>query len=139
MKTPQEYKSFNRDKSIEELQYVMHFHIEKLQMIKEELHFLQFLMSADIFKNKVMNLFEDLEKFKKELEKRIHKCGKLIIDANFHASQIANKIECDELACDNYFIDTHNQLEQNILQFTNNTSKLKFDMFNYLQGVIKMD
>jgi hypothetical protein len=136
MKTHQEYKSFNREKSIEELQYSMHFHIENLQTLKEELLFLQFLMVADIFKNKVMNLFEDLEKFKKELEKHLHKCGILIIDANFHANQITNKMECDELACDNYFINTHNELEQNILQFTNNTSKLKLDIFNYLQGVI---
>jgi hypothetical protein len=139
MKTYQEYKSFNREKSIEELQYAMNFHIEKLQVLKEELQFLQFLISTDIYKNKVMNLFEDLEKFKKELKKKLHKCGKLIIDAHFHASQIANKIECDELACDNYFIDAHNELEQNIFQLTNNSSKLKLDMFNFLKGVIKAE
>ncbi|HAB28910.1 MAG: hypothetical protein CMP05_10515 [Xanthomarina sp.] len=137
MNTLQDYKGFNREKSIEELQYTMLNHIESLQVVKEDLQFLQFLTQAQIFNPNTMDLFERLEHFKKELDKRIHKSGKLIIDANFHANQIANKIECDELACDNYFINAHNELEQYIHQFSNQTSKFKQELFQYFKSVIK--
>jgi hypothetical protein len=139
MKIQQEYKGFNREKSIEELQYTMLNYIENLQVLKKDLQFFLFLMNAQIYISNTMNLFEQLEGFKKELDKRIHKSGKLIIDANFHANQIANKIECDELACDNYFINSHNELEQQIHQFINQTSRFKLEMFQYLESVVQTD
>lgn len=137
MNTLQDYKGFNREKSIEELQYTMLNHIEKLQAVRVELQFLQFLTQSQIYIPNTMDLFERLEHFKKELDKHIHKSGKLIIDANFHVNQIANKIECDELECDNYFINAHNELEQYIHQFIDQTSKFKQEMFQYLKSVIK--
>ncbi|MCX7551741.1 hypothetical protein [Xanthomarina sp. F2636L] len=139
MNTQLEYKSFNREKSIDELQYTMNSQIEKLQILKEELHFLQFLMSADIYKNKIMNLFEDLERYKKELNNYSSKCGKLIIDANFQANQIRNKKKCDELACDNYFIDTYNESEKKIHKLINQIRILKLEIYNFLPAVIKTE
>lgn len=139
MNTHLEYKSFNSDKSIEELQYNMKKHLEKLQSIKEDLFFLHFLTKAQIYKSNMLNLFENLEQFKKELSKHIKTCDKLLIDANFQTSQITNKIECDELACDNYFINTHNDLEQKIHQFISQISKYKIDIINYFQSVIQRE
>ena len=139
MQTHIEYKSFNREKSTEELQYHVLLYAESLQNLKEELIFLQFLVNAQIYRPKIMNLFENLEQFKKELEKWIQKSDKLIIKVNSHKSQIANIIECDELACDNYFMNLHNEIEQNIHQFINQALILKSRIFNYLQGVIQTE
>ena len=139
MQTHIEYKSYNNKKSIEELQYNIQIYAESLQYLKEELHFLQFLINAHIYKPKTMNLFENLEQFKKELGKCIKKTDKFIIKINSHKNQIANIIECDELACDNYFINFHNELEENIYKFKCNILKLKSKIFNYLLSVIQTE
>ncbi|HLV38733.1 hypothetical protein, partial [Xanthomarina sp.] len=62
-----------------------------------------------------------------------------IIEANFQANQITQKIECDELACDNYFISTQNNLEKNIYDFSIQSALLKSEIYDYLKGVIKTD
>lgn len=85
------------------------------------------------------DLFENLERFKKEILKAFNKCDMLITEANFQASQITQKIECDELACDNYFISAQNNLEKNIYDFIIESYLLKTEMYNYLKGVIKTD
>lgn len=137
MKTHQAYKSFNTEKSIVELQYNMLGYVVRLKYLKEELEFLNFLVNASIYKANMMDLFENLEHFKKEIQRNLTKCDLLLIEANLKASQIVNKIECDELACDNYFIDAQNSLEQNIYEFNIENNLLKSEIANYLRGVIK--
>ncbi|TYA58043.1 hypothetical protein [Formosa maritima] len=136
MKTHLKYTSFNQEKSIEELQYNMLFQLDKLQFLKEELFFLQFLISSDIYSSKVMNLFENLEHFKKEINKQLKTCEKLIIDLSFHVNKITDKVECNDIACDNYFINTHTSLEQTTIKYFNQVSQLKLEIYNYLQSVI---
>src|SRR5690606_15998259 len=114
MQTHQEYKSFNGEKSIAEMQYNMHGYVENLRYLKEELGFMNFLVSSNIYKSNVMDLFENLERLKKETLQFSNKCELLIIEANLQANQITHKIECDDLACDNYFIQAQNNLEKNI-------------------------
>lgn len=139
MKTHLEYKSFNGEKSIEELQYNMQKQIERLHCLQEDLIFLQFLISADIYKSKIINLFENLEQIKKELSNGINTYNRLIAKANAFRSQIFNKVECNDLECDNYFITTLNDLEQHIHQFSNKMEILKLEIFNYLQSVIQCE
>jgi len=137
MKTSQEYKSFNNEKTIAELQYNMQRFRANLQFLKEDLDFLNFLVNTSIYKENMRDLFENLERFKKEILKAFNKCDMLITEANFQASQITQKIECDELACDNYFISAQNNLEKNIYDFIIESYLLKTEMYNYLKGVIK--
>ena len=137
MKTHQAYKSFNTEKSIVELQYNMLGYVVRLKYLKEELEFLNFLVNASIYKTNMRDLYENLEHFKKEIQRNLTKSDLLLIEANLKASQIVNKIECDELACDNYFIDAQNSLEQNIYEFNIENDLLKSEIANYLQGVIK--
>ncbi|HLV38540.1 hypothetical protein, partial [Xanthomarina sp.] len=118
MKTQQEYKTFNNEKTIAELQYNMQRFGANLQFLKKDLDFLGYLVNSTIYKVNMMDLFENLERFKKEILKTSNKCDLLIIEANFQANQITQKIECDELACDNYFISTQNNLEKNIYDFS---------------------
>ncbi|MCX7546709.1 hypothetical protein OS188_01945 [Xanthomarina sp. F1114] len=137
MQTHQEYKSFNTEKSIDELQYNMRCYVEDLRSLKEELGFMSFLVNSNIYKSNMMDLFENLERHKKSINQYNNKCELLIIEANLQANQITQKIECDELACDNYFIDAQNNLEKDIHDFIIQSGILKSEIFNYLQSVIK--
>lgn len=136
MEALQVYKSFNSNKSIEELQYNVSREISKLENLNLELEFYLLLIEKPIFKNHVMNLFETLNNLKSEIKIiNTHRIN-LLNDLQTHSNQIINKIECDDIACDNFFIKEHDDIELKIFNFNNNLLDFKFKLLQYLQNVI---
>jgi len=136
MEALQVYKSFNSNKSIEELQYNVSKEISKLENLNLELEFYLLLIKKPIFKNYVMNLFETLNKLKSEIKMIDTHRINLLNDLLTHSNQIINKIECDDIACDNYFIKEHDDIELKVFNFNNNLLDFKFKLLQYLQNVI---
>lgn len=136
METFQSYKSFNSNKSIEELKYNMrHFEIE-LKDVKFELQFYNFIIEADVFKPHVFNLFEKLEKYKNQINSIEEHRAHLLEDINTHINLITNKIECDDMACDNFFIKKYEGIESKIFDFKKILNALKLNLFQFLESVI---
>ncbi|MCF6294263.1 MAG: hypothetical protein L3J25_01075 [Flavobacteriaceae bacterium] len=136
METTIKYKNFNRDKSIEELQYNSHQWKDKLEFLKVEFAFLKFLLSSNIFEEGVINLFEKIELFKKDIDSANEKRSKLLDKTNSHIGQITKKIECVDIECDWYFIETHKNLEYKVEVFLEKSNNLKLQLFQYIQGVL---
>ncbi|MBJ6367497.1 hypothetical protein [Snuella sedimenti] len=137
MEAFQVYRSFNADKPIEELQYIMEAYQIELRNLKSELQFYKFLVEAAIFKPHVINLFEMLEQFKSKLKKmEVNRMG-LLNKIGAHSNQIANKIECEDVACDAFFIKKHDTLEHEVHNFNQQVSNFKLNMYQYIQGVVK--
>ena len=130
------YRSFNSNKSIEELQYNVSRHKTTIENLKFELHFYKFLLSKAIFKPHVINLYERLTKFKNEIMAMNEIGINLINELNSHAHLIRNKIECEDLACDNFFIKNHDDLELKVFSFNTEISNFKFRLFQYMESVI---
>lgn len=137
METQNTYRSFNAEKSIEELQYNMLQHKAILEAFNTEYSFFQYLLKSTIYKNNVINLFETLEDYKNEITYLKKRTENLIIKVKVQASKITEKLECNDLACDNYFIKEHDDLEQEIHGFVIKYTNFKSNMFQYLQSVIK--
>lgn len=130
------YKSFNSNKSIEELQYNISIDISKGENLKGDLEFYKFLIEKPIFKPHEMNLYEKLTGFKKEIKNINEKRTSLLNDLYSHSNKIRNKIECEDLACDNFFISEQDDIELETFNFYNTLSEFKFKFFQYLQSVI---
>ncbi|WP_347925543.1 hypothetical protein [Pontimicrobium sp. SW4] len=137
METQNIYKSFNNEKTIEELQYSMLQYKTTLESFKPEYSFYKHLLKSQIFKSNVINLFEYLERFKKTIADHEISTANLIIEINSHNNQITKKIECDDLVCDNYFIKEYDVLENKIHTFLIEYSNFKLQMLPYLQSAIK--
>ena len=137
METTNPYKSFNTDKSIEELQYEMLQYKIRLEDLSYTLRFLKKIAESDIYQPQVINLFETLANFKKDIEAINKKRVLLLKEVDEYKSHIKIKIECDDLACDNFFINEHDELEQKLHLFFVNVSNLKIKAFQYLESVIK--
>ena len=137
METTNPYKSFNTDKSIEELQYEMLQYKIRLEDLSYTLHFLKKIVESDVYQPQVINLFETLANFKKDIEAINKKRVLLLKEVDEYKSHIKIKIECDDLACDNFFINEHDELEQKLHLFFVNVSNLKIKAFQYLESVIK--
>jgi hypothetical protein len=133
------YKSFNGNKTVEELEYNMLTYKTRIEYLESELVFFNFLLDKNIFESRIMNLFENLALFKKEIS-FLNKTRKTILnDLTKHAGQLATKIECDDLACDYYFINKHDELEENILHFFLKTTLFKNKIIEFIESVIKKE
>jgi len=136
METQEIYRSFNSNKSIEELRYIMMQHKKRIQYLEEDLEFLKFLMNRDIFKSRAMNLFENLELFKKELNKINVARIDLLNEISVQTDKIRVKIESKSLFCDNTFIQVVDSLEYKAHQFFTEWEYSKLQIIQYLKSVL---
>lgn len=136
MKTLQTYKSFNRDKSIEELQHNILKAATGIENLKFELQFYKTLLNKPIYKPHTLNLYEKLAHFKNEVNTITKNATSLLTEINSHAHHLRNKIECDNLACDSFFINEHDDIERKIFNFQIKIFNFKFRFFQYIESVI---
>ena len=136
METKIDYKSFNTDKNIEELKYNLLQERETFRNLIIEEEFYKKLLNAPIYKTNKLNLFETLEGFKNELKNSAETNKLLLNEIGMQLFQIDKKLECDDLVCDNFFINELDDLELKIHDFLLNITSLKSRMFEYIQDVI---
>ncbi|ARV15843.1 hypothetical protein [Polaribacter sp. SA4-12] len=137
MEAKNSYKCFNENKSIEELKYNM---LQFKTRIEEEIieyKFYKNLLEASIYKSKTINLFENLEKYKKGINATEKEALELLKEINLHSNSITNKIECQDLFCDNFFIKGHDKLEEKTQKFFIECTSFKIQLFQYLESVLK--
>lgn len=136
MEVQQTYKSFNSNKSIEELQYKILRDLTRFENLKFELKFYKSLLNKPIYKPRVMNLYETLAKFKNEINAINESLIGLLNELSSHANQIRNKVECEDMACDNFFIKKHDDIELKVFNFNIKIFNFKFRLFQYMECVI---
>lgn len=130
------YISFNSHKSIEELQYNISRNIITIENFKFEFQFYKSLLNKTIFKPHVINLYERLTGFKNEIV-AINKSNiSLINELNSLAHHIRNKIECDDMACDFFFIKQQDDLELKVFNHKAEIFNFKFKLFQYIESVV---
>ena len=136
MKTKNEYKSFNTDKSIEELKYNLLQQRETFGNLIIEQEFYKKLINAPIYQSEKLNVFEKLEGFKNELKQTAETNKLLLNEISAQLFQIDKKVECDDLFCDNFFIKEIDTLELKIHNFLIKITALKLQMIEYFQDVM---
>ena len=136
METINAHKCFNENKSIEEMEFNISKYVTSLENFKFELHFYKVLLNKPIFKPQVMNLYETFAKFKNEINSLNKNTKELLNELNSHAHHIRNKIECDNIACDSFFISEQDNLDAKVFKFNIKIFNFKFRLFQYIESVI---
>ena len=136
METENTYKNFNENKSIEELQYNMFQNKMRLEVLKTDNQFYKYLLKASIYKPHSINLFEKLQHYKNNINKIEKKTLNLLEEVNSQINHISNKIECEDLVYDTFFITNYELLERKIQLFFIKSNNDKLQMFEYLHSVI---
>jgi hypothetical protein len=137
MKKRTNYNSFNENKSIEELLHNMLQFKKRLEEVIIEYKFYKNLLEASIYKLNAINLFERLEEFKKDINTTEKEALELLQEIKSYSNLITNKIECEDLVCDNFFIKIHDELENKIYELFIKNTNLKLKCFQYLESVLK--
>jgi hypothetical protein len=136
METKPVYKSFNSNKSLEELLYCISNDSQRLTELKIELQFYATLIDKPIFIKNVMNLFEKLSELKNRIIQLEKTRIKVLIKIKSHINLISNKIACQDTVYDSFFMDAYNQLEKEIFNFDNEIFNFKRRYYEYIEGVI---
>lgn len=138
MKAINDYKSFNEKKSIEKLKYTMRQHKNKIEEEIIDYKFYQKLIKASIYNTSVTNLLETLACFKQEIKLYENEAYELLTEINVQSTSISNKIECDDLFCDHYFIKTQDTLDKKIHVYFMKSASFKNNLFRYVESVLNM-
>lgn len=130
------FKTFSRDKSIDEL----HFNTEKwtseLEFSAFELPFLKRFVKSYPYDNTIHNLFENIQLLKQQLDKIEKKQPILIKEIRNHNNQLEGMLECNDVSCDDFYLDQYNQLAENIFIYLQDYKNLKVEIYTFLHGVI---
>ena len=136
MDTKNLYKNFNEDKSIEELQYNMLLSKVRLDELKTDFQFYTHLIEASIYKPDVINLFEKLQDIKSNIDLVKKEATDLANEVHSQINLIEKKIECEDVACDTFFISNYELLQRKLHEFFTKIYSDKQHMFEYLRSVI---
>lgn len=134
MRTVEKYKIFLHDKSIDELQFKSSLWISKLEFIAIELSFIKHLLKSYPLKSEIPNLFEQIQLFNKELDIIKKKSDNIIENTHQYINELGSMVECDKLSCDNFYVIAYEKLAKDIFNFSQNYTKLKTQIYEYLRG-----
>ncbi len=108
-----------------------------LQLVYDELTFIEHLLNSYVFEPNTPNLFERLQDYqariKKTWAKREMVC-KMILS---HERNIGGMIECTDTACDNFYNQKHEKLKAETVSFMEDFKILKSEIFEYAGGILK--
>ncbi len=110
---------------------------ERLSYFGEEISFLNRYIGADIFQNKILNLYEQLQDFYDELQNFKRENLVLIREVHNHRYDIEGILECEDIGCEVFYHDEHLKLEQKILNFAQKFRVFKLEIFSFTGKYLK--
>lgn len=136
MKTELVFRKFNRDRSLDELFYdTLHWKHE-LDFIDSELTFTKHLTKTYPFKKNILNLFERIQLFTKEIEAQKEERNILLNLIHKHENQLNGMLECNDLSCDNFYVVAHEKIAEKIFNCIQKYRAFKIEINEYIRGII---
>tara|TARA_R110001592_G_C12716718_1_gene708458 strand:- start:163 stop:579 length:417 start_codon:yes stop_codon:yes gene_type:complete len=137
MEISTEYKSFNRDKSVEELKYDCMNWNGNLQLLKIELAFLKGLLDYNIYEPHTINLFETLQLLKKNIDDANKKIIEFETQTTHYMAQLDENFKCKFGNCSRFYIELHEKKDYDLYEFFNESNNLKIELFQFIQSTIR--
>lgn len=136
METKSEFKSFYRDKTMEELNYDIKIWKKQIEFLQHDFDFLKNVLDSNIYNSGIINLFENLQLHKTKIED-LSKEASIILDKFIsHEEHLQIYLECDDINFDYFFIETHAKIEYDFVAFLQKSNNIKQQLFEYIQSVI---
>lgn len=123
--------------STQELHVASRKWISNLQLIDDELRFIENLMCSYVFEPDTPNLFERLQDYKervKDIQKRKEEIGKMLLH---HENELSGLLESSDADRDNSYAQRQQELQVEFLLFHEDFQQLKSEIFNYAGGILR--
>lgn len=128
MANPFKKKQYSGIETIEELQLERESWMAQLAHLTWDIHFFRKFLKAPIFRP-VPNLFEKISKFSKELNTCKEELQELNQDLQHHRFDLEKMLECDDVSCDNFYLEQHKKIEKRVQNFSNHMRNLQSQIF----------
>jgi len=130
------YKSFSRDKTMEELLYNISLWNVEFDFIHSELAFIKRLIKAYPFTAKIPNLYERLQLFTLELDNFEKEKNNLTEKINGYHHKISETPEINVMESGHFYLLEYEKLAEEVFMYLIHYKNLKIQIFEYMNGLI---
>lgn len=103
---------------------------------ENEIIFIKRLLNSNAFKETTPNLFEKLQHFKHEIETKTREVKNLKKEINAYEDKLNGILECQDIACDTYYLENHKDLKNRFEEFYTDFNEYKTKVFNYTGRIL---
>ena len=130
------YKSFSKDKTIEELLYNIFLWTSEYAFINIELAFIKRLIKAYPFSATIPNLYERLQLFILELDNFEQAKNNILVEINNYDKKLLESEETKALDPDHLYLVEYEKLAEEVFMYMKHYKNLKIRIFEYINGLI---
>jgi len=130
------YKSFSRDKTIEELLYNTSLWKAEFDFIISELAFIKRLIKAYPFSATIPNLYERLQLFTLELDNFEKEKNNISEKINNYRIKISENPETNVFERDHFYLLQYEKIAEEVFMYLIHYKNLKIQIFEYMNGLI---
>jgi len=130
------YKSFSKDKTIEELLYNISLWTSEYAFINIELAFIKRLIKAYPFSATIPNLYERLQLFILELDNFEQAKNNILIRINDFDKKLMESEETKPLNIGHLYLIDYEKLAEEVFMYMKHYKDLKIRIFEYINGLI---
>jgi len=130
------YKSFSKDKTIEELLYNISLWTSEYAFINYELAFIKRLIKAYPFSATIPNLYERLQLFILELDNFEQAKNNILVKINDYEKKLIESDETKTLDPDHLHLAAYEKLAEEVFMYLKHYKNLKIRIFEYINGLI---
>jgi len=139
MATLTKYSGSANEKNLEELIDDIRDWDKQLQISSDEIAFLGQFISADIFRQDIPNLFENLFSYSNTLN--ILKSEKIELHQAIsnHKNDLNGMLECEDISCETFYYKQHEKLEDRLLKFLSDFNDYQTELFKFCTNKLRMN
>ncbi len=137
MKTKIKKNWYNKEKNVEELHNDSKLWVSEINLIADEMRFLDHLLSSKYIDCLDAGLFKKIESFVKQIsdEKKAGKALKELIKT--HENILGDLIESNSVESNKNYLQTHKNINKEIQTYTKKYKNIKKEIFNIVENVMK--
>jgi len=137
MVTKRKFSKADQSKKIEVLHAEFQQWKSHLNLMQDELTFIDHLLNSYIFEPNTPNLFERLQDYLSRLTKVRAIRLEVVNMIAKHEKELGGMIQCTDSACDNAYYKKHEMTKAQSVNCLENFQILKSEIFQYAGGILK--
>ena len=137
MKTKMKKDWFGREKSVDELHHDSKIWVSEINLIKDEIRFLEHLLSANYIDFLVASLHKKIEDSVKQISVQKNIGTTLLAVINSQNKILAELIKYDSISGNKNYLESHKQLEIEVTNYIHKYKELKQRIFKVVENVMK--
>lgn len=137
MTTDLSYKTFGREKSINEILYKINCWNADLRFKRAELKFILKLIDNYPFNTNTRNLFERIQLFTKDLKNLENELHNLSINIDSYTKYLIGQEEEPHPDQKNYYLVKYHSMAEAIFNYNKTYDKIKQNVYEYVSGIME--